>query len=91
MIGRVSSHTARGGHVARSEGSMPFGLMCQAMRVSIDVISTPAQLSGWMTRLIASIAAFITLCVLLLACGDISATNPYDPGTPAAQQASYGR
>ena len=87
MIGRVSSHTARGGHVARSEGSMPFGLMCQAMRVSIDVISTPAQLSGWMTRLIASIAAFITLCVLLLACGDISATNPYDPGTPAAQQA----
>ena len=27
------------------------------------------------------------LCVLVVACSDVPATNPYDPSTPAAQQA----
>lgn len=32
-------------------------------------------------------AIIALLCVLFLACSDVPATNPYDPSTPAAQQA----
>ena len=30
----------------------------------------------------------LVLVTLLCACGDIASTNPYDPSTPAAQQAA---